>query len=78
MFKSYIILRNIGMHDNIDRNTFECHSVGLYVYSHYSNQTGGFEIKGDPDVFYLVLGQWIQQSYPESFHQIKIYVNIFI
>ena len=56
--------------DIIDANTLQIYLVGNYVYSVYKKQTGGIDIIGAPDKFYLVLGWVIKSHYPEGFNHI--------
>ena len=56
--------------DGIDIDTLRFYLVGSYVYMIYKNQTGGIEITGDPDIFYVLLGMTIKDSYQEEFEYI--------
>jgi len=58
-----------------NENTFaievlEIYLAGSYVYSLYRKQTGGIDITGDYDKFYMVLGWMIKHVYPEGFGHI--------
>jgi hypothetical protein len=54
----------------MDKDTYNMYFVGSYVYTFYKNKTGGLDITGDPDIFYLILGEHIKTSYPTIFSQI--------
>lgn len=58
----------MGSDDTDD--TMDCYLVGSYVYGIYKGETGGIDITGDPDVFYLTLGTIIRDYYPEPFRHI--------
>lgn len=56
--------------EGVDIDTLRFYLVGSYVYEIYKLNTGGIEINGDPDKFYLLLGMIIKDSYPEGFEHI--------
>ncbi len=56
--------------DSNDGEILDIYLVGNYVYSVYKKQTGGIDITGDPNEFYLVLGWAIKSHYIDGYNHI--------